>query len=184
MGYRTFFFTTSQFGQKAPKQSSNEKLLDAYYLNELEKMDIIVTCQGSDYTIGNKEKRIDSVYQELRKAGWIGYWLDSASALRYDKDSRIVLDPVNMDVIKNALSSDIKTFCGGNCTVSLMLMVLHGLFKEDLVERVDSKTYQAASGAGAQAMAELLEQIQICGGYAGAKRIGILQLKQCNLMVC
>jgi len=126
-------------------------LQDAYDIKLLSSLDIIVTCQGSDYT-----KR---VYPELRKRGWNGYWIDSSSALRMKDDSIIVLDPVNRDVIDKGLLSGIRTYVGGNCTVSLMLMALSGLFKEGLIEWISSMTYQAASGAGARHMIELVRQM-------------------------
>jgi aspartate-semialdehyde dehydrogenase len=121
-------------------------------------MDIIVTCQGSDHT---KE-----VYPKLRQGGWKGYWIDAASALRMNSDSIIVLDPVNRDVIDKGIASGIKDFIGGNCTVSLMLMGLGGLFKENLVEWITSMTYQAASGAGAKNMRELVEQMSVIANDA------------------
>lgn len=147
------FFTTSQAGQPAPvfggKQSGTLK--DAYNIEELKALDIIVTCQGGDYT--------NEVYPKLRVTGWNGYWVDAASALRMEKNSIIVLDPVNQHVISEGLKNGIKTFVGGNCTVSLMLMAIGGLFKHDLVEWISVATYQAASGAGAKNMRELLVQM-------------------------
>jgi aspartate-semialdehyde dehydrogenase len=119
-------------------------------------MDIIVTCQGGDYT--------NEVYPKLRAAGWRGYWIDAASSLRMKDDAVIVLDPVNLHVIKDALSRGVTDFIGGNCTVSLMLMGLQGLFKAGLVEWLTSMTYQAASGAGAQNMRELLRQMAVASG--------------------
>ena len=117
----------------------------------LKQMDIVITCQGGDYT---KE-----VFPKLRASGWNGHWIDAASALRMDKDAVIILDPVNLNVIQDALAKGGKNWIGGNCTVSLMLMGLGGLFKHDLVEWVSAMTYQAASGAGAQNMRELLSQM-------------------------
>ena len=114
-------------------------------------MDIIVTCQGGDYT--------KAVYPKLRESGWDGYWIDAASALRMVDDSIIVLDPVNKDVIEQGLEQGVKTFVGGNCTVSLMLLALGGLFEQDLIEWVSPMTYQAASGAGARNMKELIAQM-------------------------
>jgi len=149
--FNEIYFTTSQVGQAAPR--GGELLKDAYNIEELKKCDVIVTCQGGDYT---KE-----VYPKIRSAGWKGYWIDAASALRMENDSIIVLDPVNMDVIKKGLQSDIKTYVGGNCTVSLMLMGIVGLFKANLVEWISSMTYQSASGAGAKNMIELIAQM--CG---------------------
>lgn len=126
-------------------------LEDAFNIDALKAMDIIITCQGGDYT---KE-----VYPKLMAAGWSGYWIDAASTLRMEENAIIVLDPVNGQVIDNALNKGIKTYVGGNCTVSLMLMGLGGLFANNLVEWVSSSTYQAASGAGARHMRELLQQM-------------------------
>lgn len=146
------FFSTSQAGQNGPDIGKDVSLLkDAKDLNDLSEMDIIISCQGGDYT---KE-----MYFKLRKAGWSGYWIDAASTLRMADDSIIVLDPVNISVIENALENGTKTFVGGNCTVSLMLMAVGGLFKKDLVEWIAPMTYQAASGGGAQHMRELLNQM-------------------------
>lgn len=146
------FFTTSQVGQDGPDiGKAIPALKDAASIDELKAMDAIVSCQGGDYT--------KQVYKDLRGAGWNGYWIDAASALRMEKDSVIILDPVNMDVIKNALASGVKDFIGGNCTVSLMLMALGGLFNRDQVEWASAMTYQAASGAGAKNMRELLSQM-------------------------
>jgi aspartate-semialdehyde dehydrogenase len=126
-------------------------LKDARDVAELHAMEVIVSCQGGDYT--------NEVYPKLRAAGWQGYWIDAASALRMDKDSIIVLDPVNRAVIDDALSRGVKNYIGGNCTVSLMLMALGGLFEQGLVQWMTAMTYQAASGAGAQNMRELLRQM-------------------------
>jgi aspartate-semialdehyde dehydrogenase len=146
------FFTTSQTGQAGPDIGKDVPTLkDAKSIDELSAMDVIVTCQGGDYT---KE-----VYPELRKSGWKGYWIDAASSLRMVDESIIVLDPVNKDVIKNGLANGVNTFVGGNCTVSLMLMAIGGLFEKDLVEWITPMTYQAASGAGAQNMRELIRQM-------------------------
>lgn len=147
------FFTTSQAGQPAPTFAGKDAgvLLDAYDLDALKQQEIIVTCQGGDYT--------NEVYKKLRATGWDGYWVDAASALRMEKDAIIVLDPVNQHVIDQGLKNGIKTYVGGNCTVSLMLMALGGLFERDLVEWVSVATYQAASGAGAKNMRELLLQM-------------------------
>ena len=144
-----FFFTTSNVGGAAPDFGQAAKtLLDANDVAELAKMDIIVTCQGGDYT--------KSVFQPLRDSGWNGYWIDAASSLRMKDDAIIVLDPVNRNVIDNGLKNGVKNYIGGNCTVSLMLMALGGLFQNDLVEWATSMTYQAASGAGAKNMRELI----------------------------
>lgn len=146
------FFTTSQVGQPGPDIGKDiAPLRDANDIDELRAMDVIVTCQGGDYT--------SHVYPQLRGAGWKGYWVDAASTLRMVDDSVIVLDPVNLDVIQNALARGGRDFIGGNCTVSLMLMALGGLFREGLVEWASAMTYQAASGAGAKNMRELLIQM-------------------------
>lgn len=146
------FFTTSQTGQAGPDVGKDvPPLKDAKDIDELKAMDVIISCQGGDYT--------EAVYPELRKAGWKGYWIDAASTLRMEDESVIVLDPVNMDVIKDALAKGGKTFVGGNCTVSLMLMAIGGLFKQGLVEWISPMTYQAASGAGAKNMRELIKQM-------------------------
>ncbi|TMO10228.1 aspartate-semialdehyde dehydrogenase [Pseudoalteromonas sp. S558] len=148
----TTFFTTSQTGQLGPNLAGDAKpLLNASDVGELAKMDIIITCQGGDYT--------NAVYPALRESGWDGYWIDAASALRMSDDSIIVLDPVNKDVIEEGLAQGVKTFVGGNCTVSLMLLALGGLFEQDLIEWVSPMTYQAASGAGARNMKELIAQM-------------------------
>lgn len=146
------FFTTSQVGGKAPDVGREvAPLKDAHNIDELRAMEVIISCQGGDYTT--------DIFPKLRAAGWNGYWIDAASTLRMEKDCVIILDPVNLDVIKQALVDGKKNFIGGNCTVSLMLMALGGLFKADLVEWISSMTYQAASGAGAQNMRELLTQM-------------------------
>ncbi len=152
------FFTTSNVGGKGPEESK-EPLTDAKSLADLKRMDAIVTCQGGDYT--------NEIYPKLRAAGWDGYWIDAASALRMKNDAVIILDPVNMQVIEDALARGVKNYIGGNCTVSLMLMALHGLFKEGLIEWMTAMTYQAASGAGAQNMRELLAQMGAAHAAAG-----------------
>ncbi len=145
------FFTTSNAGGKAPAMAKNETTLkDASDITELSKCDIIISCQGGDYT--------SEVFPKLRAAGWNGYWIDAASTLRMNDDAVIVLDPVNLDVIKNAMTRGVKNYIGGNCTVSCMLMGLGGLFEHKLVDWMSSMTYQAASGGGAQHMRELLTQ--------------------------
>ncbi len=145
------FFSTSNAGGQAPSMAKNESTLkDASNIDELKKCDIIITCQGGDYT--------SEIFPKLRASGWNGYWIDAASTLRMKDDAIIVLDPVNLDVIKNALGRGVKNYIGGNCTVSCMLMGLGGLFKHDLIEWMTSMTYQAASGGGAQHMRELLTQ--------------------------
>ncbi len=145
------FFSTSNAGGKAPATAKNETTLkDANNIDDLKKCDIIITCQGGDYTT--------EIFPKLRAAGWNGYWIDAASTLRMKDDAIIVLDPVNLNVIKDALKRGVKNYIGGNCTVSCMLMGLGGLFQKDLVEWMTSMTYQAASGGGAQHMRELLTQ--------------------------
>jgi aspartate-semialdehyde dehydrogenase len=145
------FFTTSNPGGNAPAMAKNEtKLKSATDIDELKKCEIIISCQGGDYTT--------EVFPKLRAAGWNGYWIDAASTLRMEKDAVIVLDPVNMHVIKDALGKGVKNFIGGNCTVSCMLIGLGGLFQHGLVDWMTSMTYQAASGGGAQHMRELLTQ--------------------------
>ena len=152
------FFTTSNVGGKGPRESK-APLKDASSIADLKQMDAIVTCQGGDYT--------NDIYPRLRAAGWNGYWIDAASALRMKNDAVIILDPVNKQVIKDALARGVRNYIGGNCTVSLMLMALHGLFKEGLVEWMTAMTYQAASGAGAQNMRELLVQMGVAHAAAG-----------------
>jgi aspartate-semialdehyde dehydrogenase len=145
------FFSTSNAGGKAPAQAKNETTLkNAFDIEALKKCDIVVTAQGGDYTT--------EVYPKLRAAGWNGHWIDAASTLRMKEDAVIVLDPVNLPVIKNALSKGGKNWIGGNCTVSCMLMGVGALYKAGLVEWMSSMTYQAASGGGAQHMRELLTQ--------------------------
>ena len=147
------YFSTSAAGGKAPAFGGKEGgvLHDAASIDSLKQMDIVITCQGGDYT---KE-----IFPKLRATGWNGHWVDAASTLRMDKEAVIILDPVNLNVIQDALAKGGKNWIGGNCTVSLMLMGLGGLFKHDLVEWVSAMTYQAASGAGAQNMRELLLQM-------------------------
>lgn len=151
-GINAIFFSTSQTGQQAPTFAGKTSVLqDANDIDALKALDIIVTCQGGDYT--------SDIYPKLRAAGWQGYWIDAASTLRMKDDAVIILDPVNRANIDAALDKGIKTFVGGNCTVSLMLMSLGGLFKENLVDWVSVSTYQAASGGGARHMRELLTQM-------------------------
>ncbi len=145
------FFSTSNAGGKAPAQAKNETTLkDAHDIDALKKCDIIITAQGGDYTT--------EVFPKLRAAGWTGHWIDAASSLRMKDDAIIILDPVNLPVIKNALSQGGRNWIGGNCTVSCMLMGVGALYKAGLVEWMSSMTYQAASGGGAQHMRELLTQ--------------------------
>jgi len=146
------FFSTSQTGKAAPSFSgSHSSLKDAHDVKDLAAMDIILSCQGGDYT--------SAIYPKLRDSGWEGHWIDAASTLRMEKDAVIILDPLNGDLIKSTFKKGNKNWIGGNCTVSLMLLALDGLFKRDLVEWVSSMTYQAASGAGAQNMRELISQM-------------------------
>ncbi|GMV58515.1 aspartate-semialdehyde dehydrogenase [Betaproteobacteria bacterium PRO7] len=146
------FFSTSNAGGAAPKVARGApKLQDANDIAALKACDAILTCQGGDYT--------NDVHPKLRAAGWNGFWIDAASALRMKDDAVIILDPVNLPVIKRALANGIKNYVGGNCTVSLMLLAIDGLLKADLVEWVTAMTYQAASGAGAQNMRELIAQM-------------------------
>jgi aspartate-semialdehyde dehydrogenase len=155
-GYEPVFFTTSNVGGKGPEVGmAIPPLQDAHDIKLLSGLDIVVTCQGGDYT--------QKVYPELIKQGWKGHWIDSASTLRMQKDSIIVLDPVNRSVIDKGLGSGVKTWVGGNCTVSLMLMALSGLFANGHVEWLSSMTYQAASGAGANNMRELAAQMAVLG---------------------
>jgi aspartate-semialdehyde dehydrogenase len=148
------FFTTSQVGGKAPDVGREvPPLKDAMNIAELQAMDTIISCQGGDYTT--------EIFPRLRAAGWKGYWIDAASTLRMEKDAVIILDPVNLDLIKKSLANGGKNFIGGNCTNSILLMGLGGLFHAGLVEWVSSMTYQAASGAGAQNMRELLNQMGV-----------------------
>ena len=147
------FFSTSQVGGAAPLGQDAPLLQDAYSIETLRGLDVVISCQGGDYT-----KR---VFPELRASGWQGYWIDAASALRMNDDAVIILDPVNLDVIEQALAGGVKNFIGGNCTVSLMLMAMGGLFRHGLVEWMSAMTYQAASGAGAKHMRELLQQMGV-----------------------
>jgi aspartate-semialdehyde dehydrogenase len=146
------FFTTSQLGLPGPDVGKPvPDLQDAMNIEALLPMEAIVTCQGGDYT--------SAIYQRLRDAGWQGYWIDAASSLRMKENSIIILDPVNREVIDRGLQTGVRNFIGGNCTVSLMLMALGGLFRENLVQWISAMTYQAASGAGAKNMRELLGQM-------------------------
>ncbi len=146
------FFTTSQPGAKGPDIGRDvPPLMNAADLKELKALQVIVSCQGGEYT--------NDVYPKLRADGWTGYWIDAASALRMRDDAVIILDPVNLDVIRKALAQGVRSYIGGNCTVSLMLMSTHGLFKAGLVEWMTAMTYQAASGAGAKNMRELVSQM-------------------------
>lgn len=156
------FFSTSQAGGAAPDVGrAVPPLADASDLKALAAMDVVLTCQGGDYS--------NDIFPRLRASGWNGYWIDAASALRMRDDAVIILDPVNMDVIQSALKRGVRNYVGGNCTVSLMLMALQGLLDADLVEWVSAMTYQAASGAGAQNMRELLRQMGAAHAAAGAR---------------
>lgn len=155
-GFEPTFFTTSQVGLPAPETGLDAPpLADAYDYDLLKSMDVVVSCQGGGYT--------EKAHPELRKTGWTGYWIDAASTLRMADHSVIVLDPVNRSVIDTALDGGVKDYVGGNCTVSLMLMGLGGLFEKGLIEWMTSMTYQAASGAGARNMRELVNQMRTIG---------------------
>ncbi|GAB1232479.1 aspartate-semialdehyde dehydrogenase [Ferrigenium sp. UT4] len=151
--FEPVFFTTSNVGGAAPAEGRGLPLQDANNLDALKSMDAVISCQGGDYTT--------AIFPRLRAAGWQGYWIDAASTLRMEKDAVIILDPVNLDLIKKSLANGGKNFIGGNCTNSILLMGLGGLFHAGLVEWVSSMTYQAASGAGAQNMRELLVQMGV-----------------------
>ena len=153
------FFSTSQAGGSAPAIGKPaEAVKNAMDVAELKKLAVIISCQGGDYT--------NDIYPKLRREGWKGYWIDAASALRMNDDSVIILDPLNLDLIKAAVSKGVKNYIGGNCTVSLMLMGMAGLFQRDEVEWMTSMTYQAASGQGAAAMRDLVAQMAAIGGRA------------------
>jgi aspartate-semialdehyde dehydrogenase len=153
------FFSTSQAGARGPAiGGQTQPLKDARKLDELARMDVLISCQGGDYT--------NEIHPQLRATGWDGYWIDAASALRMQDDAIIILDPVNMDVIRAGLKTGVKNYIGGNCTVSLMLMAMGGLFKAGLVEWMTAMTYQAASGAGVAQMRELVEQMGVASEAA------------------
>jgi len=155
------FFSTSQAGQDGPEiEGEVHRLQDAYDLDLLAAHDVLVSCQGGGYTA--------EVWERLRSRGWEGYWIDAASTLRMHDEAVIVLDPVNRDVIEEAMARGVKNYIGGNCTVSLMLMALSGLFARGWVEWLTSMTYQAASGAGARNMRELVAQMRVIGDEAAA----------------
>ena len=155
------FFSTSRAGGKGPDIGTDAgPVQDANDVEALKKLPVIISCQGGDYT--------NDIHPKLRAAGWKGYWIDAASALRMNDDAVIVLDPVNLKVIEEAHAAGLKDFIGGNCTVSLMLMGLAGLFRHDLVEWMTCMTYQAASGAGAANMRELVQQMATVGDRARA----------------
>lgn len=156
------FFTTSNVGGRGPAIGKDTpSLKDAKSIAELKTLDAIITCQGGDYT--------NEIYPQLRAAGWRGYWIDAASTLRMKDDAVIILDPVNREVIQDALARGAKDYIGGNCTVSLMLMGLGGLFTHGLVEWMTAMTYQAASGAGAQNMRELIQQMGSIHGAVASR---------------
>lgn len=149
---KPYFFSTSQVGKPAPDYGqAATKLLDAYSIKDLKTLDAIISIQGGEYT--------NQIYYKLRQEGWNGYWIDASSSLRLKEDSVIALDPINALQIRQGLKSGVKNYIGGNCTVSLMLMAIHGMLKEDLVDWIQVSTYQAISGAGSLAMKELFSQI-------------------------
>ena len=152
-GIEPVFFSTSNAGGAAPRESSVPTLKSASNLDDLRACNVVISCQGGEYTT--------EVYAPLRKAGWTGYWIDAASTLRMADDALIILDPVNAEVIQRGLQRGVRTFAGGNCTVSLMLMAMAPLFKNGLVDWATSMTYQAASGAGAAKMLELVQQMSL-----------------------
>ncbi len=147
------FFSTSNAGGAAPQEAGGAPLRNASNLKDLAACDVLISCQGGEYTT--------EVYVPLRKTGWNGYWIDAASTLRMSDETVIILDPVNADIIRDGLSRGLRTFAGGNCTVSLMLMAASALFKAGLVEWMTAMTFQAASGAGAAKMLELVKQMDI-----------------------
>ncbi|MGO0307600.1 aspartate-semialdehyde dehydrogenase [Endozoicomonas acroporae] len=161
-GVEPVFFTTSQLGQPGPDVGVPVGALqNAHDIDALREMDVIISCQGGDYT--------GKVFRPLRDSGWQGYWIDAASSLRMNDDAVIILDPVNRAVIDRALNDGVKNFIGGNCTVSLMLMAIGGLFQHNAVEWVSAMTYQAASGAGARNMRELISQMGSIQGNVAAE---------------
>ena len=167
------FYSTSQVGEASPEVGvASPELADAYDLSSLSQHDAVVSCQGGDYT--------KQVLPQLRDNGWTGFWIDAASAKRMDDDSVIVLDPVNREVIDLGITSGILNYIGGNCTVSLMLMALDGLFKNGWVEWMTAMTYQSASGAGAKGMLELISQMRAlgdgCAGHLADPAMGALEV--------
>jgi len=151
-GLEPVFFSTSNIGGDAPSEAGGGVLKDAKELRELATCDVLISCQGGEYTA--------EVYGPLRKNSWKGFWIDAASTLRMSDEAAIILDPVNADVIQDSLARGLRTFAGGNCSVSLMLMAIGGLFRAGLVEWLTTMTYQAASGAGAAKMLELVKQME------------------------
>ena len=167
----SYFFSTSQAGQTCPKEYAKDStLIDAFDINALLKMDILLSCQGSDYT--------KKILKPLRESGWNGHWIDAASELRMNDDAVIVLDPINYKSIEEAFDKGVKNWVGGNCTVSLMLLAIQGLVTNEVVEWVSSMTYQAASGAGAENMRELLQQM----GQIHSSVEGKLNKKNINIL--
>src|SRR5271156_1811687 len=160
-GTEPVFFSTSNIGGTAPKEANGGVLQDAKDLRALAACGVLISCQGGDYT--------GEIYAPLRATGWNGYWIDAASTLRMADDAAIILDPVNADVIRDGLARGLRTFAGGNCSVSLMLMAVSGLFKAGLVEWLTTMTYQAASGAGSAKMLELVKQMEFLADSTRAK---------------
>ncbi len=159
----TTFFSSSTHGGPAPLvKRGDDQIRDAYDLDLLKKMDVIITCQGSDYT--------KQIYGKLRSSGFAGFWIDASSAMRKSDESVLVLDPVNLSLIESSIKAQRKDFIGANCTVSLMLMAINGLFKSDLIEWISFMSYQAASGAGAKNIEELLEQTSFLSRVYNSKR--------------
>lgn len=164
-GIEPVFFSTSAVGSSAPKEAGDHgSLKDAKDLQTLSTCDVLISCQGGDYTT--------QIYAPLRNQGWKGYWIDAASTLRMSDEAVIVLDPVNEAVIRDGLARGLRTFAGGNCTVSLMLMAVGGLLKSGLVEWITTMTYQAASGAGAAKVLELVKQMECITDPTRAKPSG------------
>jgi aspartate-semialdehyde dehydrogenase len=152
LGIEPVFFSTSNIGGVAPEEADGAPLSDAWNQKALSGCDVLISCQGGEYT--------SEIYSPLRRGGWRGYWIDAASTLRMSEEAVIILDPVNADVIHRGLAGGLRTFAGGNCTVSLMLMAIAGLLKAGLIEWITTMTYQAASGAGAAKMLELVKQME------------------------
>ena len=170
--FTAYFFTTSQLSETAPIISDNQHamLMDANSVDSLSEMDIILSCQGGDYT--------KSVHPVLRENGWTGYWIDAASSLRMSDSSIIILDPLNKNTILSGIDNGVKDYVGGNCNVSLMLLAIHGLLKENLVEWINSITYQAISGAGAGAMREMIQQMKHICDNVDINQPSVLQLER------
>lgn len=166
-GLEVFFFSTSSAGGAAPSEAASPLLLDAWDIGQLRACDVVLTCQGASYTA--------RAYPALMRSGWGGYWIDAASALRLDPQATLVLDPVNLAQIERRLEAGCRAFVGANCTVSLLLMAVVGLFRAGLVEWISTMTYQAVSGAGSRQLKELAEQIRCLAGpgAAGASRTSL-----------